>query len=290
MENSAKLGSEEFARHFHGLWRSMMKLFKLAQRETELEIVHRLRVQSREMESVLQLFRFALGPGDVRPCLRWVKQLRRAARRVRDLDVQVALIQYIWGSTNESENLQELVDFLLVERKRCAVKMRRRLGKLSPELLERDFSRLQDRLGRFLKHGPAAPFVSRYLNTLLRAQQMDQECVREVVISDEMHDLRLQLKQLRFMGQFLSTLGQVHLDSQAFEAIRRFHRACGYLNDAEQLNRSFDRFCAQSRQPNREFQLRILARLMKYRNSLRADLMIEFDWTALASLQEVALS
>src|SRR5262245_5062960 len=85
------------------------------------ECVHRMRVASRRLRSVLPLFATALSR---RTCMRWRKQLRRLTRALgaaRDTDVQIACVQqFMHDSANTEEQIGVERLLLRLEQRRQA--------------------------------------------------------------------------------------------------------------------------------------------------------------------------
>src|SRR5256886_5920807 len=100
-------GARNSLHYLHDLMNNMERV----RQAEDSECVHRMRVASRRLRSLLPLFAVCLSR---KTCERWRKQLRRLTRalgEVRDIDVQIACVEHVLeqASLEERPGLERLL-------------------------------------------------------------------------------------------------------------------------------------------------------------------------------------
>jgi CHAD domain-containing protein len=215
------------------------------------ECVHRMRVASRRLRSVLPLFATALSR---QTCTRWRKQLRRLTRALgaaRDTDVQIACVQQF---LHDSAGVEEQAG---VERLLLRLEQRRQaLQGPVVEALERFAARqlaeeMEERLAQVVSqsesYGVDVPGRRVYRRTrkgilkCLNAFEayapyiVQPECVKEL------HAMRIAAKRLRYIMQALAPLYPDEL-AEPIQAARRCQTKLGDIHDCDVWTDTLPRF------------------------------------------------
>src|SRR5580658_3216290 len=100
--------------------RKLRESLKHIEKNPPPEDVHRLRIQARRIESIASAL--VPGGGKARRLIKPVKQLRRAAGGVRDMDVLINNALSLRDHSNAS-SLAQLIEYLTSERAKNALKL-----------------------------------------------------------------------------------------------------------------------------------------------------------------------
>jgi len=206
------------------------------------ECLHRMRVASRRLRSVLPLWAACL----TRPtCDRWRKQLRRLTgglREARDTDVQMACVQHFLAHEASAQERPGVERLLLRLQQR-----RRALQGTVVEALDRFMaSRLAAEMEQTLTHlahvsracglDTPGPYVYRQthraIQARLKALQAYAPYVQQPQCIQELHAMRLAAKRLRYTLQALAPLYPDAL-AEAVRAARTVQTMLGDIHDCD---------------------------------------------------------
>jgi len=215
------------------------------------ECVHRLRVASRRLRSVLPL----LAPSLSRPtCARWRKQLRRVTRvlgAVRDTDVQMACVQQFLhdsASTAERAGVERLL--LRLEQRRQA--LQGPVVKALERFTTRQFAEeMEERLTQVASqsesYGVDVPGRRVYRQTRkgilkrLNAFAVYAPYVVQPACVKELHAMRIAAKRLRYIMQALAPLYPDEL-AEPIQAARLCQTRLGDIHDCDVWIATLPRF------------------------------------------------
>jgi CHAD domain-containing protein len=195
----------------------LVKSAKESHAERSVDAVHELRVASRRLRAFVLGFSDAIGR---KTRSRLEKRLRRVTKSVaalRDLDVLVELVQQrSAGASSELEraSLEHLLESLDERRSAVAPKAERRLRKLDLDALSELVRRAASELVAGLEPEESQRAYARALLERLIHAAAEQEPPRdgaehpepllsEPLLSEQLHQLRLALKQLRYSLELL---------------------------------------------------------------------------------------
>lgn len=203
--------------------------------DTSSDAVHRVRTGSRRLQAMLEaLLRenatFALDH-PARPWLRQLKQIRRAAGPVRDLDVHRKLLENLVGMADPESDTspihkqaEMLDDWLKSERKHLARGMQKQMRKRQHGLMERQTAVL-DAIGAVkpesVRTGRSADAVA--LEDFVRASD-----AMPLLDAENLHDFRKATKKARYVAESATEKGPY---SSVAKALKRVQDAIGEWHD-----------------------------------------------------------
>jgi CHAD domain-containing protein len=215
------------------------------------ECVHRMRVASRRLRSVLPLFAISLSR---QTCARWRKQLRRVTRvlgAVRDTDVQMACVQQFLHDSASAEERAGVERLLLrLEQQRQAlqgpvVKALERLA--ARQLAEEMEERLKRVASQSASYGVDVPGRYVYRQTgkgilkRLNAFEAYAPYVAQPECVKELHAMRIAAKRLRYIMQALAPLYPDEL-AEPVQAARLCQTKLGDIHDCDMWIDTLPRF------------------------------------------------
>ncbi len=203
--------------------------------DADADAVHRVRTGSRRLQAMLEAMlrenaAFALDH-PARPWLRQLKQIRRAASQVRDLDVHRKLLESLVAKSapgNDADPLHKqaemLDDWLKSERKHLARGMQKRMRKRQRGLQERQIAVLNAvgsvSLGS-VRTGLSADAVA--LEDFVRAAD-----AMPLLDAENLHDFRKATKKARYVAESPTEKGPY---SSVAKALKRIQDAIGDWHD-----------------------------------------------------------
>jgi CHAD domain-containing protein len=203
--------------------------------DADADAVHRVRTGSRRLQAMLEAMlrenaTFALDH-PARPWLRQLKQIRRAAGPVRDLDVHRKLLENLVGKAapgNDANPLHEqaemLDDWLKSERKHLARGMQKQMRKRQHGLEERQTTVLHA-IGSVslesVRTGRSADAVA--LEDFVRAAD-----AIPLLDAENLHDFRKATKKARYVAESATEKGPY---SSVAKALKRIQDAIGDWHD-----------------------------------------------------------
>ena len=191
--------------------------------------VHRLRTTIRRIESLVEYARPDLG-GKQEKALKSLSSLRKKAGKVRDLDVQINLLDAI-ANTSTRRDRQALTEFL--KRKRSG--QARRLSALIDKVQD---SRLESHVKRILEKAAETPGSTVNPDApLLRARHELAQLAAESPVSAAtkarvLHKIRIRIKRIRYLAE----LAEKSTGQESFLAeLKTTQDALGEWHDWEEL-------------------------------------------------------
>jgi CHAD domain-containing protein len=203
--------------------------------DADADAVHRVRTGSRRLQAMLEAMlreneTFALDH-PARPWLRQLKQIRRAAGPVRDLDVHRKLLENLVGKAapdNDANPLRKqaemLDDWLKCERKHLARGMQKQIRKRQHGLTERQTAVLNAISSVPLESavtGRSADAVA--LEDFVRAVD-----AMPLLDAENLHDFRKATKKARYVAESATEKGPY---SSVAKALKRVQDAIGEWHD-----------------------------------------------------------
>lgn len=221
---------------------TMMGMIDGVRQNEDIECLHRMRVASRRLRSLLPLFIDCL---PLKQSGRWRKQLRRVTRalgKARDADVQIACLQEALntcGSDSQRPGLLRLLLRFQQQRQTMQAPLVTTLEKLASR---RHISRMETALRYLLATSQlyASPESARHTyhrsrNAILRRLQTvlaTAATIRGPQSSTELHATRITIKQLRYTLQAFAPLYPDTLND-AIRTTRKLQDVLGNLHDCD---------------------------------------------------------
>jgi CHAD domain-containing protein len=202
----------------------------------DIEDLHDMRVATRRLRAVFEVFGLAFCPRDIRPLLRDLRTARQALGPVRDLDVFIENARRY--EKTSAVSLQIPIEIWQAERQSARKKMSAYLDSPIFAAFKTDFSRFLDTPGlgarRYDSREPH-PQITWQAAPLLIYQRYADVLACEALIPDaspeQLHDLRIRFKKLRYAVEFFrDILGKPAAALIADFKIMQDH--LGDLNDA----------------------------------------------------------
>ncbi len=249
----------------------------------DIESVHRMRVAIRRMRSLLKLIPDYYQAGTVSKLERGLRDIARALGGIRDLDVLILDLEN-YATTlppDQQAHIQAVIDRLDRRRRN----RRDRLNALFDSKSYATFLRQLRRFGKTPGKGArrikrrSAPQQLRHVLPLLLHQRMAQVKAYDVVLPssdiNDLHELRVEFKQLRYAVEFFQPV----LGSSAgrfLQSVRTMQDFLGRINDISVFMESVSRL--------KKLRPAEAAALENYRAALKAEqdrLRDQFDelWT-----------
>jgi CHAD domain-containing protein len=164
------------------------------------EQVHNLRTRARHLEAVVHMFS-AASDRDAQHLLKLIKPVRKAAGRVRDMDVFIAKLSQITDDSS-GEGSARLTDHITDRREKHLARLRRSIAQRRKRA-----DRAIRRYVRSLESGdgitsPAAPQIL--------AEQLDSW---PRLHAGNLHEFRIRAKELRYMLQLVPEVDQGRMEA-----------------------------------------------------------------------------
>lgn len=243
----AEAGRKLFARQI----RRMTGQEAGSRKGADIEAVHRMRVAIRRMRSLLKLIPEHYRAGTVAKLEAGLREIARALGRIRDLDVLILDLERY--AANAPSDQQAHIQAIIGRLERRRDKQRQRLNALFDSKRYDRFLRQLKRFGKTDGKGArriktrSAPHQVRHVLPVLLHRRLAQVRAYDTVLPDsnieDLHELRVEFKQLRYAleffqpnlgrsaGSFLRTardmqefLGRIHDISVFIEAVGRLKK------------------------------------------------------------------
>jgi CHAD domain-containing protein len=217
-EPSQPLASRALGTHLgamiDGRLHKLSRTLKAAYAERSVDAVHDLRVVSRRLRAFGVTFEDVLQSKRRKRLQHSLRRVAKAVSSLRDRDVQIALIAE--RAEHPSSELERAgADYLLelfeAQRERSASKAKKRLRRLDAEAVSRHVRRAaRDVLEQFLPSAGQRVYAHALLDRLVReaAVQAPRELDNER--ADELHRLRIDIKELRYALELFEPLFGEH--------------------------------------------------------------------------------
>lgn len=203
--------------------RRLRKLLKKSPAELPPDFVHELRTQTRKLEAAVHVLSHTRDPRAKR-LLKRIKPIRKAAGDVRDMDVMIEKLLWLGheAEDGESEALLRLTEKMADARQKGASELR--------SILERKASFLREKLkryaGRMRKADPGRLADSAAVPQMLATQLQHWPRLK----AENLHEFRIQAKELRYMLQLTP-----ETDESTLDAFARVKDVAGEWHDWLQL-------------------------------------------------------
>ena len=221
---------------------TMMGTIDGVRQNKDIECLHRMRVASRRLRSLLPLFSDCLPP---KQRTRWRKQLRRVTRalgKVRDADVQIACLQEALDACSDDRQRPGLERLLLRFQQQRQAMQAPLVSTLERLASRRHISRMEMALRYLLATSQlyASPESARHTyhrsrEAILRRLQTvlaTAAAIRGPQSGAELHATRITIKRLRYTLQAFAPLYPDALDD-AIRTARKLQDALGNLHDCD---------------------------------------------------------
>lgn len=218
-------------KQIHGLTKDLAQVVSKLAKEVTPKSVHRLRTTIRRVESVVSYANPDLGK-KLERSLERLEDLRRRAGKVRDIDVQVELLQKI-GNGSTARDRKALTDLLEKRRMRQARRLNSALTRFADAKFFSRMERVAQRVGETPAgdNRPLAPLEEARLQVSRLAASVASH---QSITPNRLHEARIQLKKIRYLAE----LAEESPERNAFlSELRAVQDAVGQWHDWEDLTR-----------------------------------------------------
>ena len=231
----------------------------------DTEFLHDYRVSLRKVRSVLSLFKGVYSESENRVLKQNFSDIMKVTNRLRDLDVYL-LDKPVFFSLlppRMHTGLEQMFDAFTKERKK---QLQLVIKKLNSKDYAHTMQALQDKFSAVenLSPGPKAstPSLSfasnliwkRYNKVCVLARHIDEETPDE-----EVHQLRIQCKKLRYLMEFFSALFPQNILNELIKSLKRLQNNLGLFNDYSVQQTSLEEFLTTYAQTHRNKNLIAMA-------------------------------
>jgi CHAD domain-containing protein len=207
--------------------RKFRKTLKTAPASPTPEEVHKLRVQARRLETILEAF-WAVTRRRERGILKQIARLRKRAGKVRDMDVLTAHLVTIPQLPRETDCTVQLLEHLGAKRETQAARLQRVHHRYSRQL-RKGLKRCAQQMKKMLRRNSNKPVHNNDPSPGITASALalESELARAKTLNRRnLHSYRLQIKELRNLLQLARNAEQSDFVSrlgQAKDAIGEWH-------------------------------------------------------------------
>lgn len=222
---------------YDGLWRTRLDALDAAWPDAlagRVEALHKARVASRRIREALPVVGAAAPPEKVEKLGRKVRSLTRALGPIRELDVELAMLE------EEAPNAPRFGQALPLLRRDLAARrheLRERLAGKSPagdlDKLLKHLARVAEPAGKAEDTAWRAALAARLLRRAKRLQRA-LEHAGALYASDRLHDVRIAAKKLRYALEIAQESGQ-HSAAAIVNALKKEQERLGHLHDLQSL-------------------------------------------------------
>lgn len=191
--------------------------------------VHRLRTTIRRIESLVGYAQPDLGKKLERTMER-LADLRKRAGKVRDVDVQIPLLDQL-GNGSTARDRKSLLDLLQKKRERQATRLAGVIGKLAADKLFVRVERIAEKTGEN-QRSPGRLLEPMEQAQLQLAQMAQDLSSRQSLKPNRLHQARIQVKKIRYLAE----LAEESPEQQSLiRELRSAQDAVGEWHDWEEL-------------------------------------------------------
>jgi CHAD domain-containing protein len=205
----------------------------------DIEDIHKMRVATRRMRSLIRMNEAAFKQKVLHPHKRDLKHLANTLGRIRDLDVQLLNLRIYQQDreTPEPDSLQTIIEVMEQRRERAHKQLVKLLDSKTYRQFVKQFGDLLSKPGKGIKKVSAAvqePYQLRHVLPVLIHEHLARVRAYDSLMSDvdesDLHALRIECKRLRYLlTAFESVLGS---PAKAFiDHLKAMQEHLGIIND-----------------------------------------------------------
>lgn len=186
--------------------RPIPKLARAVIEEQSVDALHDLRVASRRLRAVVSLIGRTMPRRKTKPLAAGLRQLTRTLGLPREIDVNIEIIEHLMQTTPAPEDraaIEHLLETLAARRTVEHRRMIRKLNNLNIKKLRRQILDLADRIPESAAAEDARS-VDEALAPLIENAFAGLPAVRQSERPDELHEMRIAVKRLRYAFEWLS--------------------------------------------------------------------------------------
>lgn len=212
------------------------------------EFLHDYRVSLRKVRSVLSLFKGVYSEAENIALKQEFSDIMKGTNQLRDLDVYLLDKQELFGllPVRMHIGLEQMFDAFSVERKK---QLKQVIKMLQSKSYQKSIQVLQNKFSsnENLSTGPKALMASLPFATRLIWKRYSKVCqiarqINETTPDEEVHQLRIQCKKLRYLMEFFSSLFPQKMLKDLIKSLKRLQDNLGRFNDFSVQQESLQEF------------------------------------------------
>lgn len=186
--------------------RPIPRLARAVIEEQSVDALHDLRVASRRLRAVVSLIGRTMPRRKTKPLAARLRQLTRTLGLPREIDVNIEIIEHLQQTTAAPEDraaVEHLLETLCARRDVEHLRMIRKLNDINIKKLRRQILDLANRIPESAAAEDARS-VDEALAPLIENAFAGLPAVRQFERPDELHEMRIAVKRLRYAFEWLS--------------------------------------------------------------------------------------
>jgi len=203
----------------------------------DTEFLHDYRVNLRKIRSVLSLFKGVFSPPENEALKQAFSDIMKQTNRLRDLDVYLLDKDDLFSLLPKRmhKGLHQMFDAFAIDRKRQLQQVSKMLNSKN---YQKDIQQLKDKFSCSdnIQLGPKAETPSLLFATKLIWKRYSKVCqiarqIDENTPDEEVHQLRIQCKKLRYLMEFFAALFPEKMLKGLIKSLKRLQDNLGRFND-----------------------------------------------------------
>ncbi|HET9280497.1 MAG TPA: CHAD domain-containing protein [Candidatus Angelobacter sp.] len=202
-----------------GLTRDLSEVVSKLSEDAAPKSVHRLRTTIRRIESLISYANPDLGK-KLERSLERLEELRKRAGKVRDIDVQIKLLDQL-GNGSTAKDKKTLAGLLEKKRDRQVKRLHSALTKHAGDKLFSRLERVAEKIGTglFRDNPPLAPLEEARLQLSRLAADFSHPAAKALK-PNRLHEARIQLKKIRYLAELADDSGERKLFLAQLKAVQ----------------------------------------------------------------------
>lgn len=263
---------------FSDRWTSVVRQLRATCVEVNQESVGGLRNACREMRDVFGLIEAVIGLDPLRKLAKTNEKFARRCSKIQSLVHQIQLLDQLV----DQEWDPKLLDTLKEKQVNQVARLHEKVQAENLEGLVAQFELLQALVVAAYDNKHSSSVLNPYFESVSAAQKIWEQLDLDNLTL--LKEARLHLEKVRSQATFLQELGLLDASVESVEQINSLSQASGQLLEIENLLRRAERGWAK-KAPNREHQLKLIAKLSKNRQQQASTLKLPVTWSGLLKVR-----
>lgn len=263
---------------FSDRWTSVVRQLRATCIEANQESVGGLRTACRELRDIFGLIEAVIGADPLRKLAKSNEKFARRCSKIQSLDQQIQLLDQIVDQQWDPKLLESLKEKQVHQ----VARLHEKVQAENLEGLVSHFELLQALVVAAYDNKHSSTVLNPYFESVSAAQKFWEQLDFDNL--NLLEKARLHLEKVRSQATFLQELGLLDTSVESVEQINSLFQASGQLLEIENLLRRAERSWAK-KAPNREHQLKLIAKLSKNRQQQSSTLKVPVSWSGLLKVR-----
>lgn len=263
---------------FSDRWTSVVRQLRATCIEANQESVGGLRLACRELRDVFGLIEALIGLDPLRKLAKSNEKFAKRCSKIQSLDQQIQLLDQMVDPEWDPKLLESL------EQKQVhqVARLHEKVQAENLEGLVGHFELLQALVVAAYDNKHSSAVLNPYFESVSAAQKCWEQLDFDNL--DLLEKARLHVERVRSQATFLQELGLLDASLENIEQLNALFQASGQLLEIENLLRRAERSWAK-KAPNRDHQLKLVAKLSKSRQQHSSALKLPVGWSGLLKVR-----